>query len=146
MSTRKAEATWEGDLLRGHGSIRIHNTHTLHGGFGQYSFGTRMEGQPGTNPEELIAAAHAGCFSMAFAAGLAKIGHVPKRVHTVAEVHLDKGEQGHAISRIVLHTDGIVPGCSENEFKEQAEIARKNCPVSRAMTGTNIELTAKLFV
>ena len=146
MPTRKAEATWEGDLVKGHGTIRIHNTHTLHGGFGQYSFGTRMEGQPGTNPEELIAAAHAACFSMALAAGLSKLGHIPKRVHTAADVHLDKGEQGYSITKIVLHTDGIVPGCSEKEFAEQAEIAKKTCPVSRALAGTTTEMTAKLFV
>lgn len=146
MPTRKAEATWEGDLLRGHGTIRIHNSHTLHGGVGQFSFGTRMEGQPGTNPEELIAAAHAGCFSMALSAQLAKAGHTAKRIHTLAEVHLDKVEAGYEITRIVLHTDAIAPGCSAEEFQRAAQAAKDGCPVSRALRGVGkIEVEAKLF-
>src|SRR6202035_6094823 len=98
MPTRTADAVWEGGLKDGQGNIKLSS-----GAFaGKYSFGTRFEGAPGTNPEELIAAAHSGCYSMALSAGLEKAGHKAKRVHTTAKVTLDKVESGFKITKIVL--------------------------------------------
>jgi osmotically inducible protein OsmC len=140
MPTRNAEATWEGDLKSGKGNIK------LAGGAynGAYSFASRFEQGQGTNPEELIAAAHAGCFSMALSHGLAQAGFTPKRVHTVAKVHLEKTADGFGIPRIDLETDAEVPGISEDVFKQQAETAKKNCPVSKLLKGAEITLNAKL--
>jgi osmotically inducible protein OsmC len=103
-----------------------------------------MEEGPGTNPEELIGAAHAGCFSMAFSATLEKAGFPPKRVHTKAAVHFDKVEGGFAITHIDLETEGDVPGIDNAKFQELAEAAKKGCPVSKALAGTAISLKAKL--
>jgi osmotically inducible protein OsmC len=140
MPTRNAEATWEGDLKSGKGNMK------LAGGAydGAYSFASRFEQGKGTNPEELIAAAHAGCFSMALSHGLAQAGFTPKRVHTVAKVHLEKTAEGFGIPRIDLETDADVPGISEDVFKQQAETAKKNCPVSKLLKGAEITLNAKL--
>ena len=140
MPTRNAEATWEGDLKSGKGSMK------LAGGAyeGAYSFASRFEQGKGTNPEELIAAAHAGCFSMALSHGLAQAGFTPKRVHTVAKVHLEKTAEGFGIPRIDLETDAEVPGISEDVFKQQAETAKKNCPVSKLFKGAEITLNARL--
>jgi lipoyl-dependent peroxiredoxin len=111
---------------------------------GSYSFKSRMEDGPGTNPEELIGAAHAGCFSMAFANGLTQAGHKPQEIRTKATVHFDKGDQGWGISRIELATEGTVPGIDEAAFKRLAEDAKKNCPVSKALAATPITLSATL--
>ena len=140
MPTRNAEATWEGDLKSGKGNMK------LAGGAynGAYSFASRFEQGQGTNPEELIAAAHAGCFSMALSHGLAQAGFTPKRVHTVAKVHLEKTADGFGIPRIDLETDAEVPGISEDVFRQQAETAKKNCPVSKLLKGAEITLNAKL--
>jgi osmotically inducible protein OsmC len=140
MPTRNAEATWEGDLKSGKGNMK------LAGGAynGAYSFASRFEQGQGTNPEELIAAAHAGCFSMALSHGLAQAGFTPKRVHTVAKVHLEKTAEGFGIPRIDLETDAEVPGISEDVFKQQAETAKKNCPVSKLLKGAEITLKTKL--
>ncbi|TMD82365.1 MAG: OsmC family peroxiredoxin, partial [Chloroflexi bacterium] len=99
---------------------------------GSYSFKSRMEDGPGTNPEELIGAAHAGCFSMAFANGLTQAGHKPQEIRTTASVHFDKGDKGWGITRIDLATEGDVPGIDEATFKRLAEDAKKDCPVSKA--------------
>lgn len=140
MPTRTAEAVWEGDLRQGRGTMKLGS-----GAFtGGYSFGTRFEEQPGTNPEELIAAAHAGCFSMALSAGLSKAGHAPKRVHTNARCWIEKVADGFAITRILLQTEADVPGMDAKAFLEQAEAAKKGCPVSKALAGVKIELEAKL--
>src|SRR5205807_5754061 len=119
---------------------------------GAYSFKSRFEDGKsrfedgkGTNPEELIAAAHAGCFSMALSAGLGRAGHPPTRVHTEATVHLDKAGSGFRISRIDLRTEAEVPGIDEASFQEQAEGAKKNCPVSQALAAVEIGLEAKLL-
>jgi osmotically inducible protein OsmC len=113
---------------------------------GQYSFSSRFEEGPGTNPEELIAAAHAGCFSMALAAGLAGAGYEPQRVSTTANVHLTKGDAGFSITKIVLVTEAEVPGIDESAFQEQAEQAKKGCPVSQALGGVDeIEVDATLL-
>src|SRR3954467_11374682 len=112
MPTRRANAVWEGDLKSGSGMMKLGS-----GAFeGNYSFGTRFEGAPGTNPEELIGAAHAGCFSMALSAALGKGGHQPTRIHTTANVHLEKVGEGFGITRIDLDCEAEVPGISDEEF------------------------------
>jgi osmotically inducible protein OsmC len=141
MPTRKAEANWDGDLLSGRGTMKLGS-----GAFtGSYSFGSRMQDQAGTNPEELIGAAQAGCFSMALAAGLGKAGFKPKRIHTTADVAFDKVGEGFKITRILLRTEAEVAGVDENKFKSIAEDTKKTCPVSQALAGTKIDLEAKLL-
>ena len=111
---------------------------------GKYSFKSRMEDGPGTNPEELIGAAHAGCFSMAFANGLTQAGHEPQEIRTTANVHFDKTDKGWGITRIELKTEGNVPGIDEATFKRLADEAKQNCPVSKALAATPITLSATL--
>lgn len=140
MAVRKAEAEWKGNLREGKGRVKLGS-----GAFeGEYSFVSRFEQGTGTNPEELIGAAHAGCFSMALSAGLTRAGHNPKRIHTVAQVHLEKVGEGFEITCIELETDAEVPGIDEKAFLEQAESAKKGCPVSKALASTKIELKARL--
>lgn len=140
MPTRSAEGTWEGDLKGGKGRVKLGS-----GAWeGQYSFSTRFEEGKGTNPEELIAAAHAGCFSMALSHGLSQAGFVPKRVHTVAKVELEKGDAGFHIPRINLIAECDVPNIDEATFKQQAETAKKNCPISKLLAAAEITLNAKL--
>jgi lipoyl-dependent peroxiredoxin len=141
MPVRTANAKWEGDLKSGHGSIRLES-----GAFeGQYSFATRFESGKGTNPEELIAGAHAGCFSMALANGLTQAGHPPKSVATTAKVHLEKGEAGFGIPKIELVCEAAVPGIDEAKFREVADGAKKNCPISKVLATAEITLDAKLI-
>lgn len=141
MPVRNAEATWNGNLREGRGSMKLGS-----GAYeGSYSFGTRFEEAPGTNPEELIGAAHAGCFSMALSAGLTKSGAQPKRIHTKASVRLDKVGDGFGITKIDLDCEGEVPGMDEATFQRHAEDAKKNCPVSKALAGVEISLRAKLI-
>ncbi|HEV2383113.1 MAG TPA: OsmC family protein [Terriglobia bacterium] len=140
MPIRNAEAEWKGNLIEGQGHMKLGS-----GSYeGAYTFRSRMENGPGTNPEELIAAAHAGCFSMALSAGLTKGGHTPKRVHTTAAVHFDKVGEGFAITGIDLNTEAEVSGIDASKFQEFAEGAKKNCPVSKALAGTTINLKATL--
>jgi len=140
MPVRKAEARWEGDLPNGKGTMRFGG-----GAFeGQYSFSSRFEEGAGTNPEELIAAAHAGCFSMALSGALGRAGHDPTRVSTTAKVHLEKQEAGFRIPRIELVTEAVVPGMDDAAFQEVAEGAKKGCPVSVLLAGAEITLSAKL--
>ena len=139
MPVRNAEAEWKGNLLEGQGHIKIGTAYD-----GAYTFKSRMEDGPGTNPEELIAAAHAGCFSMALSAGLGKAGFNPKRVHTKASVHFDKVGDGFAITHIDLTTEAEVPGIDNTKFQEMADGAKKGCPVSKALAGTTINLKATL--
>ncbi len=140
MPLRSASAVWEGDLKSGKGRMRLGS-----GAYeGAYSFASRFEDGTGTNPEELIGAAHAGCFSMALSAGLGQAGFTPKRVQTKATVHLEKAAEGFKIGRIELHTEAEVPGIDPDKFREQAESAKKNCPVSKALAGVHIVLDAKL--
>jgi osmotically inducible protein OsmC len=140
MPERTATARWEGGLQEGKGTMRLGS-----GAFeGQYSFSSRFEEGTGTNPEELIGAAHAGCFSMALSAGLERAGHAPNSVDTTARVHLERGDAGFRIERIDLTTTADVPGIDDAAFQEQAETAKKNCPVSQALTGVDIQLTARL--
>ncbi len=141
MPTRSANAVWEGKLQNGQGTMKLGS-----GAFeGNYSFPSRFESGGGTNPEELIGAAHAGCFSMALAAALGQAGYTPERVQTEAKVHLEKVGEGFKITKIELETEASIPNIDENEFQEQAEAAKKNCPVSQALTGTEITLNAKLM-
>lgn len=111
---------------------------------GPYSFQSRFEDGAGTNPEELIGAAHAGCFSMAFSAALSGEGHEPKRIDTNARVHLDKVGEGFAITRIELETEAEVPGIDRDAFQKLADGAKANCPVSKALAGAEISLKARL--
>jgi osmotically inducible protein OsmC len=141
MITRKSEAEWKGDLQAGKGTIKLGS-----GAYeGQYGFQSRFADGPGTNPEELIAAAHAGCFSMALSFELSKAGHVPTRVHTTANVKLDKVGEGFAITGIVLVTEAQVPGIDAATFQKIASGAKEGCPVSKALSATPIELQAKLL-
>ena len=136
MPVRSAEAVWRGNLREGEGTMKMAS-----GAYeGQYSFSSRFEEGPGTNPEELIAAAHAGCFSMALANGLAGAGYQPQRVSTTANVHLTRVEDGFKITRIELVTEAEVPGIDESTFQEQAEQAKDGCPVSQAL-GSVDEIT-----
>ena len=112
---------------------------------GSYSFVSRFEDGPGSNPEELIGAAHAGCFSMALSHMLSEAGHIPDVVHTSAKVHIDKVDDGFKITSIELVTQGKVPGIDEETFREKAEAAKEGCPVSKALAGTEIKLQAELL-
>jgi osmotically inducible protein OsmC len=139
MPTRTSEATWEGDLRDGDGTMALGS-----GAFeGSYSFVSRFEDGEGTNPEELIGAAHAGCFAMALANALAEDDHDPERIDATAHVHLDAGSL--AIDRITLEVEGSVPGIDAETFLEYATDAKENCPVSKALAGVEIELEATLL-
>ena len=140
MPQRTAKAAWRGKLKNGSGTVELGS-----GKFqGQYSFESRFQSGTDTNPEELIGAAHAACFSMALAHGLEEAGYSPESIETSAKVSIDKTEDGFAITRIVLDTQGRVPDIEEDAFLEQAEITKDNCPVSQALAGTDIDLKAKL--
>jgi osmotically inducible protein OsmC len=141
MPKRTADARWEGSLQEGQGTMRMAS-----GAYeGAYSFQSRFEEGDGTNPEELIAAAHAGCFSMALSGDLGRAGHEPDSVETTATVHIDKVEGGFAIKRIELDTRARVPGLDDDEFQRIAEGAKQNCPVSKALAAVEtIELNAEL--
>lgn len=141
MPQRTADAHWNGDLRSGSGHMKFGG-----GAFdGAYSFSSRFENGSGTNPEELIAAAHAGCFSMATASGLAKAGFKPESVSTKATVHLDSVSGGFKITRIDLDMEADVPGIDEAKFLEVAEGAKKGCPISQALAAVpEIRLNARL--
>lgn len=137
---RKATARWTGDLRSGAGTVRL--------GSGvletPYTFKTRFEDAPGTNPEELLGAAHAACFTMALSAQLARGGHIPRRVDTEAVVHLDKVGEGSVITRIDLITRGDVPGVAEAEFKRLAEETKVGCIISKALAAVPMTVQATL--
>ncbi|MDB5478507.1 MAG: peroxiredoxin [Alphaproteobacteria bacterium] len=141
MTMNNATAEWRGDLKGGNGKVELGQ-----GAFsGQYSFKSRFEGEKGTNPEELIAAAHAACFSMAFSHGLAEAGFPVTALKTEARVTLDKTEGGFGITQIDLFSEAEVPGIDEAKFQELGEVAKKGCPVSKALAGVKtINLTAIL--
>ena len=137
---RTATARWNGSLQEGQGTMRLGT-----GAFeGQYSFASRFEEGTGTNPEELIGAAHAGCFSMFLAGSLGKAGYQPTSVQTEARVHLERDDAGPRIARIELVTNAEVPGLDEATFQEQVQAAKAGCPVSKALTGVEIEVDATL--
>jgi len=141
MPTRKAEAQWEGNLAEGGGRLKLGS-----GAFeGPYTFKSRFEeGESATNPEELIGAAHAGCFTMALTAGLSRAGHKPTRIHTTAQVKLEKIGEAFSITKIDLETVAEIPGIDDAAFQKFASDAKQNCPVSKALAGTEIGLTARL--
>jgi len=140
MPVRKASAVWNGSLKGGNGSMSMGS-----GAYeGPYSFGSRFLEEPGTNPEELIAAAHAGCFSMALSGGLERAGHEATSISTSAKVTLGKVGEGFQITGIELTTEGVVPGIDEATFIEAAEGAKANCPVSKALAAVEITLNATL--
>jgi lipoyl-dependent peroxiredoxin len=141
MAIRSASARWEGTLTEGTGTLR-----TGQGGYqGNYSFKSRFADGEGTNPEELIGAAHAGCYSMALNAGLTAAGHPPTFVETTANVHLDKVDDKQTIVKIDLVTTATVPGLDAAEFQKFAEDTKENCIISRLLApGTEITLSASL--
>lgn len=141
MPVRSAEAVWQGNVREGKGVVKLGS-----GLFeGQYSYPSRFEQGVGTNPEELIAAAHAGCFSMALSSGLGRAGFEPKSIRTVAQVHIERVADAWRITRVELDTEAEVPGIEEKAFLEQAESAKVRCPVSVALGGVEIVLRAKLI-
>lgn len=140
MPVRTASAHWEGKLRDGKGRVKLGS-----GAFeGNYSFSSRFEDGKGTNPEELIGAAHAGCFSMALAGVLADAGYPAKRIDTTARVAIEKVGGGFKITEIQLITEADVPGMEEKEFLKHAEGAKVSCPVSKALAATPIKLDARL--
>lgn len=140
MPGRTSQAVWKGDLQSGSGNVKLGS-----GAYdGQYSFKSRFEDGVGTNPEELLGAAHAGCFSMALSAALARQGFTVNSVDTTATVHLEKGESGFSISRIDLVTKGDVEGIDEAKFKEAAEAAKSGCIISRALSAVPMTIDASL--
>jgi osmotically inducible protein OsmC len=142
MPERKATARWDGSFKGGGGTVALGS-----GAFeGPYSFRSRFEDGPGTNPEELIGAAHAGCFSMAFALALGEAGHEPETIDTGATVHFgpDPSGDGFAITRIDLVTRARVPGIGADEFASIAGAAKAGCPVSKALAAVDITLDAQL--
>ena len=142
MPTRKAEAEWEGNLAEGSGQLKVGS-----GAFeGPYSFKSRFEeGQSATNPEELLGAAHAGCFTMALTAQLSRAGIKPKRIHTEARVKLEKVGEAFSITQIELETEAEIPDIDDATFQKYAQEAKQNCPLSKALAGTQISMNAKLL-
>jgi len=141
MPTRKAEAEWEGNLAEGRGKLKVGS-----GAFeGSYSFKSRFEeGQSATNPEELLGAAHAGCFTMALTAALSRAGIKPKRVHTEARVKLEKIGEAFSITQIELETEAEIPDIDDAQFQQYAQGAKENCPLSKALASTPMSMTARL--
>lgn len=140
MPKRDGNAVWNGGLKDGNGTIKVGDALFE----GQYSFSSRFEEGEGTNPEELIAAAHAGCYSMAFSAELEGAGFTPNSVSTKASVWLEKVGDGFSITRILLSTEGDVPDIDDAKFQEVATAAKEGCPVSRALSAVDISLEATL--
>jgi osmotically inducible protein OsmC len=141
MAIRTADAQWQGDLRQGKGTMRVGS-----GSFEvSYSFASRFGDETiGTNPEELIGAAHAGCYSMALSNALASAGFTPTSVHTTARVHFNRDATGFAINPIDLQVEAVVPGIDDESFQKLAKDAKENCPVSRALAATTINLIATL--
>jgi lipoyl-dependent peroxiredoxin len=140
MAERSAKASWEGGLTDGKGTMALGS-----GAFeGSFSFATRMGDEPGTNPEELIGAALAGCYSMALNATLEKGGNKPKSINTEAKVHFGKDDAGFAIRSIDLNVKADVEGLDDEKFQQVAEDVKKTCPVSKALAATPINLSASL--
>jgi len=138
---RTADAEWKGTLKEGTGMMKLGS-----GAYeGQYSFKSRFENGPGTNPEELIAAAHAGCYSMALSNGLATAGHTPERVHTVAKVDFGRDDKGPVIQKIELVCEVKAPGLDQAKLQELGNKAKEGCPISRALASVpSITLSIKL--
>lgn len=141
MQTRQSTAVWKGSLADGTGTMKIGDGVWE----GTYSVPSRFENGEGTNPEELVAAAHAGCFSMAFSGGLTRAGHAPTKISTTAAVTIEKGEAGWSVTKIHLTTEAEVPGISDEDFQSAAQTAKENCPISKALAAVpEITLDATL--
>lgn len=141
MPIRKAFAVWEGSFREGKGSVKLGS-----GLFeAPYSAASRFESGPGTNPDELLGAAHAGCFSMALALALSAQKTPPRKIETTADVDIEPDGPGFTITSIALHTTADVPGATEADFLKAAEAAKVGCPVSKALAATKISLDAKLI-
>ncbi len=137
---RQAEAEWKGDLKGGSGKVKLGS-----GAYeGSYSFATRFEDKPGANPEELVGAAHAGCYSMALANSLAMAGFPATSVHTKADVHLGKDDKGVLITKIDLTVDAVVPNVDDKTFQEHVEKTKTGCIISRALAATPMTVKATL--
>jgi osmotically inducible protein OsmC len=139
MGISKATGQWEGGLKTGKGSMKPAHAEAV-----GFSLSSRFEGQPASNPEEMVGAALSGCFSMALTGALERAGLSPKSVQTSAEVKLDKQDNGFAITGIALTTEASVPGIDDAKFQALAEETKKGCPVSKALAGTTITLKASL--
>jgi osmotically inducible protein OsmC len=137
---RSAAIRWEGDVAHGRGTIATESGKVQ----AEYSFGTRFSGDPGTNPEELLAASHAACFTMALSAELTRAGHPPTAIETSARVHLAKAGAGFEIPAIELTTTALAPGVSDEEFQRLATAAKENCPLSKALRAVPTTLSATL--
>ena len=140
MPVRHGSAEWQGTLREGKGALHIGNETAKR----DLSYQSRFQESVGGSPEELIGAAHAGCFSMALAHVLSKAGHAPERINTTGRVSLEEKDGGYTISSITLECEANVPGISLQDFQKFAETAKKNCPVSRLLVGTEIRLEVKL--
>lgn len=143
MPVREGKARWEGTFKDGKGTLNFGSGEYAYSG--GYSGPSRFEDGAGTNPEELIGAAHAGCFSMALAVDLSKAGYEPESIDTTAKVTIERVDGAQTITAIALECRGRVPGMNAEEFKETAQAAKKTCPVSRALAGVNISLQAELL-
>jgi osmotically inducible protein OsmC len=141
MPTRTAEAVWTGNITEGKGILKTESGVLADK---PYDWKSRSAEGPNTNPEELLGAAHAGCFSMALSGALGKAGFTPTRVHTTAKVTFEKQGEGFAITKIDLTNESQIPNIDEAKFQELANGAKAGCPVSKALTGTTISLNAKL--
>jgi lipoyl-dependent peroxiredoxin len=140
MPKRNASAVWNGDLKGGKGHLEVGSGALK----AEYSFGSRFESGKGTNPEELIGAAEAGCYSMALALALGEEGFKPEKISTEAEVSIEKTDSGFSITEIRLNCSVSVADITDEKFQDIAQETKENCPVSQALSGTKIELTAKL--
>ena len=141
MPIRTGQATWQGNLKEGDGTLR-----TGSGAYeGPYSFMSRFEEGKGTNPEELVAAAHAGCYAIALAHGLDQAGFTPKQVRSKASAHLEKGDDGFAVTKIQLDVEADVPGIDEAKFTEIAQATKTACPISKLVAAATITLSARLL-
>ncbi len=140
MPVRKADAVWDGTLKEGSGKMRLPSSAFE----GPYTWSSRFENGKGTNPEELLGAAHAGCFSMALSSNLGKAGFTPQHIHTQAQVTIENVEGKNRITRIQLETEAKVPGISDDQFQQIAEAAKQGCPVSVALSNVPTTLVARL--
>ena len=141
MAVRNSEAVWDGSLKEGNGKVKLGS-----GAFeGSYTWASRFESEQGTNPEELLGAAHAGCFSMSLSSNLGKAGFTPEHIHTTVQVTIEQVEGKNRITKIHIETEAAVPGIKDEQFQEIAEFVRLNCPVSVALSSVPITLTARLL-
>ncbi len=141
MPTRKSEAVWDGSLKEGNGKMKLAS-----GAYeGPYTWSSRFEDAKGTNPEELLGAAHAGCYSMALSSNLGKAGFTPKHIHTTAQVTIENVDGKNRITKIHLETEATVPGISDEQFQQIAAAVKESCPVSVALSNVPTTLAARLL-